>query len=330
MVTNQGLSVSIEDDKDSISSIYEFQSFNSIWDALQWKYVRVRIPICWKKLLHSRYMLANLVYLIYSIVILIINFHPSFNQKSNDLTFFRSKTLDQPVNINPDINRYYIILAILHLISAFLYWWAWRDRSWLDIVMIPDYLNHIEAGLYLWSAFWYSKQDTLGGYYTLAVHKIEMSATIIELFASFGWIMSWYLTYTRTLGRGFTFDDPDTVAYLTTTISSFIYVVYNIQINIYPEQYGTNILYKYGDILYFIGAWYYIFAGLRDENCFWFLPLAGQYGVAARNVRIETKELPQYGKPSILITDLCKQRQHEQFNNNNELNMVNHTATSSI
>ncbi|CAF1312480.1 unnamed protein product [Rotaria sordida] len=330
MIENQGSSISMLENKDLTSPIYEFQSFNSICEALQWKYVRARIPICWNKLLRSRYMLANLVYLIYSIGILIINFHPSFNEKSTNISSIKLTTLDQPVNMNPNINRYYIIFGILHLISAFLYWWAWRDRSWLDIIMIPEYLNHIEAGLYLWSAFWYSKQDTLGGYYTLAVHKIEMTAAIIEVVASFGWIMSWYLTYTRTLGRGFTFDDPDTVAYLTTTISSVIYIVYNIQINIYPEQYGTNILYKYGDILYFIGAWYYIFAGLRDENCLWFLPLAGQYGVAAGSVRVETKKLPKYGKSPILITDLCKRRQHEQFNNSDELNMADPTTIPSI
>jgi hypothetical protein len=135
--------------------------------------------------------------------------------------------------------------------------------------------------------------------------------------------MSWYMTYTRTLGRGFTFDDPDTIAYLTTTISSFIYLRYNIHINIYPEDYGRNISYKYGDILYFIGAFYYIFAALRDENCFWFLPLAGQYGVASGRIRIETKELPTYGKSPVFITDLCKRRSHEEFNNQNELNTVN-------
>ncbi len=76
---------------------------------------------------------------------------------------------------------------MVHVISAFLYWWSWYDRTWLDVIMIPEYLNHIEAGLYLWSANWYSKEDTLGGYYTLAVHRIEMAAAIVELFASFGW-----------------------------------------------------------------------------------------------------------------------------------------------
>jgi hypothetical protein len=115
------------------------------------------------------------------------------------------------------------------------------------------------------------------------------------------------MTYIRTLGRGFTLDDPDTVAWLATTISSIIYFVYNIQINIDPEQYDTNFLYTYGDIVYFVGACYYLFASLRDENCFWFLPFAGQYNIAPGRIQIEsTKSFPIYGKPAILITHLCK------------------------
>ena len=63
----------------------------------------------------------------------------------------------------------------------------------------------------------------------------------------------------------------------------------------------------YGDIVYFVGACYYIFASLRDEHCFWFLPLAGQYGVAPGKIHIETtKCLPSYGKPPILIIDPCR------------------------
>lgn len=119
------------------------------------------------------------------------------------------------------------------------------------------------------------------------------------------------MTYTRTVGRGFTFDDPDTIAYLTTTISSMIYLVYNLQIKLHPEEYGSNILYKYGDVVYFLGACYYILAAMRDENCFWFLPLAGQYGIAPRDIQIESKEFPICGKPPILITDLCRKRSHE-------------------
>jgi len=126
--------------------------------------------------------------------------------------------------------------------------------------------------------------------------------------------VSWYLTYIRTLGRGFTLDDPDTIAWLATSISSVIYMVYNIQINVQPEQYGTNFLYTYGDIVYFVGSCFYIFAALRDENCFWFLPVSGQYGIAPGRIEIETnRSLPAFGKPPILMTRLCKpcQRKNE-------------------
>jgi hypothetical protein len=117
------------------------------------------------------------------------------------------------------------------------------------------------------------------------------------------------MTYIRTLGRGFSLDDPDTIAYLSTTISAILYFIYNIQINVHPEQYGTNLLYTYADILCFIGACYYIFAALRDDHWFWFLPTAGQYGVAPGKIQIQTeKSLPSYGKPSILITDACRRR----------------------
>jgi hypothetical protein len=124
-------------------------------------------------------------------------------------------------------------------------------------------------------------------------------------------MVSWYMTYTRTLGRGFTFDDPDTIAYLTTTTNTFIYLIYNIQMNVYPEQYGTNQIFIYADILGFIGSIYYIFGTLRDENWFWFLPLAGQYGIAAGRIHIDTRTLPQFGNPEMRIIDICRQRKNQ-------------------
>jgi hypothetical protein len=78
-------------------------------------------------------------------------------------------------------------LAVVNILVAFLYIIAWRGRSWLDIVLIPEYLNHIQAGLYLWSALWYSRQDTLGGYYTMAIHRIELTASCLEVCAAIGW-----------------------------------------------------------------------------------------------------------------------------------------------
>ena len=142
------------------------------------------------------------------------------------------------------------------------------------------------------------------------VNSLITKKSFFSVFKSmFCRMTSWYLTYIRTLGRGFSLDDPDTIAYLSTTIASIIYFIYNIQINAQPEQYGTNYLYTYADILYFIGACYYIFAVLRDDHWFWFLPFAGQYGVAPGRVKVETtKVLPTYGKPVILMTDPCVRR----------------------
>ncbi|CAF3033736.1 unnamed protein product [Rotaria socialis] len=325
---------------DPTAPFNEVEAFNSIWEALKWKHIRARVPVCLRKTLRSRYMLANLVYLGYAIGILIIDFNPQVNGSADSSSVVQNNTyttpvvptLEQSISNTPLVNRLYLEkkcshiahpyiyigisyslqlisgFAIVHIVSAFLYWWAWAGRSWLDVIMIPEYLNHIEAGLYLWSANWYPKADTMGSYYTLAVHKIELTAAIVELFASFGWIMSWYMTYTRTLGRGFTLDDPDVIAFSCTSISSIIYIVYNIQINVDPLQYGTNTLYTYGDIVYFVGACYYIFACLRDDNWFWFLPLSGQYGVAAGRIRVETKDLPQIGRPVVLMTDPYRRR----------------------
>ena len=98
--------------------------------------------------------------------------------------------------------------------------------------------------------------------------------------------MSWYRTYTRTIGRGYSLDDPDTVAFTLTTVSSFIYITYNIQILVDPRQYGENVLYKCGDIIYFIGAVFYLWANLRDDGWLWWLPVAGQYGVAPGRIQM--------------------------------------------
>jgi hypothetical protein len=86
--------------------------------------------------------------------------------------------------------------------------------------------------------------------------------------------------------------------------------------NVYPEEYSTSDLYTYGDILGFIGSIYYILGTLRDDNWFWFLPLAGQYGIAIGRIHIDTRTLPKFGKPEILITDLCRRRKDD----NNHVN----------
>jgi hypothetical protein len=205
------------------------------------------------------------------------------------------------------------------MLSATLYWWAWKDHRWNDVIMIPEYLNHIEAALYLWSAIWYAREDGYYGYYTTTLHQIETVAAFVELFASFGWIMSWYRTYTRTIGRGYTLDDPDTVAYILTTLSSFIYITYNIQILVNPEEYGLNQVYFYGDIIYSIGAVFYLLANLRDDGWLWWMPIAGQYGIAAG--RIQTGRPIKIGLPHLLIggnepcTQCCRQSLKDERDN---------------
>jgi hypothetical protein len=118
------------------------------------------------------------------------------------------------------------------------------------------------------------------------------------------------MTYTRAFGRGYTLDDPDLISCLALVANSVIYIVYNIQLNVSPEHYETNMLYKYGDIVDFVDACFCVFASLRDDDWFWFLPVAGQYGIALGRVQVETKTLPQFGKTPILLTSMCRQRKN--------------------
>lgn len=129
------------------------------------------------------------------------------------------------------------------------------------------------------------------------------------------------MTYTRIFGRGYTLDDPDLISCLSMVINSIIYIIYNIQINVSPEYYETNMLYKFGDIVEFVSACFCIFSSLRDDGWFWFLPVAGQYGIALGRVHVETKILPLFGKTPILLTSMCRQRmnikQSQKYLNNN-------------
>ncbi|CAF4725969.1 unnamed protein product [Rotaria socialis] len=301
---------------DLTASFYELEPFDSIVQALQWRQIKRRLPSCMKKTLRNRFMLPNIIYVGYAIGLLVIDFNENLNTSSNNTSGanatnaskVRTSILDRPIQNDPYVNQLYIGLAIVSIIMGFLYCWAWRNRSLFDIVMIPEYLNLVQAGLYLWSATCYSKQDTLGGYYTMAVRKIELTASVIGLFAAKAWLVSWYMTYTRVFGRGYTLDDPDTVSCLATVANAIIYLVYNIQLNVSPEQYETNMLYKSADIVDFVDACFCVFACLRDDDWLWFLPLAGQYGIALGRVQVEAKTLPQFGKTPILLTSMCRRR----------------------
>jgi hypothetical protein len=106
-----------EDENDPTAPYYELEAFDSIWDALRWENVRKRVPICLKKSLYNRYMIANLIYLGYTIALLIIDFHPDFVAQSdaNSSTETSDSTLDQPVVINQYVNNIYIGKKFIYL-----------------------------------------------------------------------------------------------------------------------------------------------------------------------------------------------------------------------
>ena len=97
---------------DPTAPFNETEIFHNIWEALRWKQIRNRVPICFKKTIRNRYMLANLVYLGYAIGILIIDFNPDVNGTSdttaNDSCTTTTVTLDQPVVSDELVNRLYL------------------------------------------------------------------------------------------------------------------------------------------------------------------------------------------------------------------------------
>ncbi len=108
------LIVNSDDTDDSTEPFYETEVFYSIWEALKWKYVRARVPVWFRKTLRSRYMLANLVYLGYTIGILIIDFNFRINESTDTTSTNDTETttvvisiLDQPTGDKPIVNRLY-------------------------------------------------------------------------------------------------------------------------------------------------------------------------------------------------------------------------------
>jgi len=112
------LSRTSNDTDDLTAPFYETEVFYSIWEALKWKHVRARLPVCFKKTIRSRYMLANLIYLGYTIGILITDFNFPVNvstgtTSTNDTANITETTtvvipiLDQPAGDEPIVNRLY-------------------------------------------------------------------------------------------------------------------------------------------------------------------------------------------------------------------------------
>jgi len=231
----------------------------------------------WKRSLKSPYLFSNFVYMIYAALILTIDMHK--DEWSMET-----------------INHVFIVAAVVHVVNACMYIWVWMDSGYpfRHRVMIPELLNIAESSLYLVSASMYSFENADGDNMAhmdpvlRRVQRIELVAAILELMAAFGWVITWYMTYPRAPGRGWTLDDPDIWANVTIVTPGIIYVVYNIQEHLYPESYGGNLLYITADKIYMANAILYFIVALRDVGWFWYMPTAGRFPKSALDQSVNT------------------------------------------
>jgi hypothetical protein len=218
----------------------------------------------------SLYFYANVVYVIYSSGMLLINYS----------------------DIDTDMqNFYYMLFGIVHCVNAAMYIWMWKEtRNIFTCFILADWLNVIGAIIYLITAIMYPYEYTSDDDNAnetrifVIVRYFELIASIIELIAAIGWNYQWYATYIEaynrdkksTIGRGFTLDDPDLWANITIFIGAFYYFYYNISLFVNNfNNYDTNYTFETGDLFYFINSIFYLICSLRDCDVFWFMPTAG-------------------------------------------------------
>lgn len=53
-----------DEENDPTAPFNELEPFSNFWEALTWKQIKKRVPICAKKTMYNRYFLANFVYLV--------------------------------------------------------------------------------------------------------------------------------------------------------------------------------------------------------------------------------------------------------------------------
>jgi len=250
-----------------INSIEDGATWRLLGDKPTHKYDEVGFKKAWKGTFRSPYVFANFVYVIYAALILIIDYHQHI----------WSHTL---------INKFYVAAAVVHVVNAFMYIWVWKTEGYpiCHKIIIPEFLNVIEASLYMCTALMYSHEHFDGGEQNAAtdpvlrdVQRIEMVASSVELLAAIGWGTTWYITYPRIPGRGWTLDDPDLWASASIITPGVMYIVYNVQLQLHPHRYGGYFLYVIADKIYMANSLLYFLCSLRDVGWFWFLPTAGAW-----------------------------------------------------
>lgn len=108
--------------------------------------------------------------------------------------------------------------------------------------------------------------------WSLRVHNIEVTAAGIEVLAAIGWFVTWRMTFDRRAkGRGWSVFDLDLWANAFTLVPSLVYAAFAGRVWHSPERAQWDTLYEAGDVLYAMGAAFYLLAALRDEGWFeWF------------------------------------------------------------
>ena len=96
-------SIKSDENDDLTAPFYEAEEFHSIWEAIKWKHVRARVPVCFKKILRSRYMLANLVYLIYTIGFIVIDFNFPVNASPDSTSTNSTETISDTTTVTISI-----------------------------------------------------------------------------------------------------------------------------------------------------------------------------------------------------------------------------------
>ena len=262
---------------------------------------RPRLRAALREVPQSSYFWANVVYVVYTCQALGVDYcsvtHPDVlapapaPAPAGAMAWVEApqcaETGDSPVY------RQYVALAAMHLVNAFQYLWLWRpwfrenaaqhSAFFLACILAPELLNITEAALYLHTSLQYegvqktprcmASPDNPTWFACpelLQLHAQELYASLIELVASFLWFWSWASTAEHGLpGRGYSLWDLDLHSSYLLIAGSLIYTVYNYQITFQPQSYGSNTVYKAADVIYFVGAALYMFASLRDCDC-WF------------------------------------------------------------
>ena len=235
-----------------------------------WKMVFYKTPRIVRQLCSSRYLKANLVNLVYGVVMMVM-----------DIAVY-SSDLEGLV---------YFLLAVVHCINAYMYLWMWRGehQDIFTMFCLPDWLNGLCALFYLGTGFcapyMYDEYDEPTDIFR-QVRRIELFLSVLECVAAIGWVYQWYTEYALDLrlrpkqcqGRGWTLDDPDLWANASLIIAAIYYITYNVVISIDNYQYyNTCSLYFWGDFWYLINAICYVLCAMRDCDCFWFMPVGGKF-----------------------------------------------------